>query len=86
MTDEIMQFPCVFPIKVMGKQSNQFQHMVESLVREHVADEDWISIQSAQSRKGNYLSVTVKIQAQSRQQLDAIYLKLTGCKEVIMAL
>ncbi len=38
------------------------------------------------SADGNFLALTYVINAQSREQLDAIYRELTACKAVLMAL
>ena len=38
------------------------------------------------SKEGNFVSITAVIEAQSQQQLDAIYQELTDCDQVMMAL
>jgi putative lipoic acid-binding regulatory protein len=38
------------------------------------------------SKAGNYLSVTVTINARSREQLDALYTELSGHPMVMMVL
>jgi putative lipoic acid-binding regulatory protein len=44
----------------------------------HAPDLDLNTVEVRQSRTGKYLSLTVTIRAQSRAQLDAIYLALTA--------
>ena len=44
------------------------------------------AVKSRYSQEGNYVSVTVTIEAESRKQLDDIYFDLTEHKKVIMAL
>ena len=87
MTDEtLLTFPCEFPIKVMGKSSDTFEEHVVSIIARHVEESDIDQVSSKSSRDENYLSITVKIHAQNRAQLDAIYTDLTDSDRVIMVL
>jgi len=82
----LLEFPCRFPIKAMGRNSDDFEQVVTGIVTAHAVlwpDED---IRSAPSKEGNFVSVTAVIEAQSQQQLDAIYQDLTDCDQVVMAL
>ena len=81
-----MEFPCKFPIKAMGRATPGFVKQVVSLVENHVTHVPQQAVQSAPSRKGNYVSVTVLITATSKEQLDNIYRELTECEDVIVAL
>jgi len=70
-------FPMDFPIKIMGHNRLEFEPQIIAVVRRHAPDFDLATVEVRQSRGGNYLSLTVTIRAQSRAQLDAIYLDLT---------
>lgn len=70
-------FPTDFPIKIMGPNRLEFEAQMIAIVRTHAPDFDISTVEVRQSRAGKYLSVTVTIRAQSRAQLDAIYLELT---------
>ncbi len=85
-TESLLEFPCQFPIKVMGKHVDNFDLLVVEIVRRHVVDIHEGAVSTRPSKAGNYLSVTVTIEAHSREQLDAIYMSLTACPEVLMAL
>ena len=82
----LLEFPCRFPIKAMGRQSEEFEALVTRIVLEHA--ELWPDepIRSVPSKAGNFVSVTAVIEARSQQQLDAIYSDLTDCPQVLMAL
>lgn len=82
----ILEFPCDFPIKVMGKASPEFETFVLSTIRKYAPDLLENSIELRPSGKGNFLSITVTIHAQNKAQLDAIYQELTANKLVLMAL
>lgn len=81
-----LQFPCRFPIKVMGYWAEDFDALVTQIVRRHVHDLGEGAVSSRESRGGRYLAVTVTIEAKSRDQLDAIYRDLTSETRVVMVL
>ena len=86
-TDEsLLRFPCDFPIKAMGKAEDDFDALVVGLIRKHSPDLPEAAVKSRHSNGGRFISVTVTIQAQSREQLDNIYMDLTAEKRVLMAL
>lgn len=87
MSEEtLLEFPCQFPIKAMGKSGAQFDVTVVEIVRRHVDDLKEGAVSSRPSKGGKYMSVTVVIEATSRAQLDAIYQDLTDHPEILMAL
>lgn len=87
MTEEtLLEFPCQFPIKVMGKTGDEFELAVLEIFRRHVPDLADDAIKQRPSSKGNYLSITVTFNATSKMQLDAIYMDLSACEHVAMSL
>ncbi len=76
--ESLLTFPCDFPIKVMGLNHPDFERTIGSAVREIVGtfDPSTITIDYSKSRK--YMSLTVTINAQSKEQLDSVYLMLTS--------
>lgn len=88
MTDEesLLEFPCRFPIKAMGKAERDFDALVVELVRRHAPDFNDATVKTRHSREGRYVSVTVTIFARSREQLDNIYRELTAHERVLVAL
>jgi len=81
-----LTFPCEFPIKAMGRADCDLDIIVVEIVRRHAPDLSEGAIHSRASRNGNYLSITVVVNATSRAQLDAIYQDLVDCEQVIVAL
>lgn len=79
-------FPCDFPIKAMGHASDELKAEIIGIVRRHAPDLDEQTVETRASSNGNYLSITLTVRATSREQLDAIYLDLTACPRVLMAL
>ncbi len=84
--ESAIEFPCEFPIKVMGRADPDFVLRVVEIVREHVPDLDEQRVKTAASRRGNFVSVTVTVLATSQQQLDQVYLALNADEQVVMTL
>ena len=84
--ESVIEFPCDFPIKMMGRDTPEFRQTMRSIVEGHVGDVDDTRVQSAVSRNGSFVSVTITITATSQQQLDAIYREISARDDVLMAL
>ncbi|MCW9088735.1 MAG: DUF493 domain-containing protein [Gammaproteobacteria bacterium] len=84
--ETLLEFPCQFPIKAMGRAGADFEAKIVTLVRKHVPDLGEGAVKTRDSQGGKYLSVTVTVTATSREQLDNIYRELTACEQVLMAL
>ena len=84
--DTLLQFPCRFPIKAMGRLEKEFRDTIVEIVSRHTDTLAEESISEQPSRAGNFVSVTVTIEATSHDQLDLIYKDLTDCQMVLMAL
>jgi len=82
----LLKFPCEFPIKAMGKAEDDFDALVVALIRKHSPDLTEGAVTSRYSNGGRYVSVTVTILAESREQLDSIYMDLSAEKRILMAL
>ena len=81
-----LQFPCEFPLKVLGRHSDDFRSIVLGIVQKHVGHIDPSQLEERLSKDGNYLSLTCTFAAQSREQLDALYRELTSCEKVLVVL
>ena len=82
----LLEFPSEFPIKVMGRAKDGFAQLVFEIVRKHAPDYDGATMELRPSKANNYLSVTCTIVARSREQLDALYVELSGHPDVTMVL
>lgn len=76
--DSLFQFPCDFPLKIMGLKQDNFAQDIAAVVLRHAPDFDPATLQMRPSSKGSYLSLTCTFRAQSRAQLDALYMELTA--------
>ncbi len=84
--ESLFEFPCRFPIKAMGRDQSGFEAHVLQIVSTHVADIAAEDVSIRPSKNGNYLSVTITIDAQSQEHLDRIYHTLSASKQVLYLL
>jgi putative lipoic acid-binding regulatory protein len=73
--DSLFEFPCDFPIKVMGKSHPE---TIVTVVKQYDEAVDASRIETRPSSGGNYTGLTVTVRATSRAHLDDIYRALTG--------
>ena len=76
--DSLIEYPCRFPIKVMGAMVDGFADALAELAREFDPDFDAATMELRPSKGGNYLGVTITITATSREQLDELYRTLSS--------
>jgi len=76
--DSLIEYPCLFPIKVMGAMVDGFAETLARVAQEFDPDFDASTMELRPSKGGNYLGVTLTITATSREQLDGLYLRLTS--------
>lgn len=84
--DTLLEFPCKFPVKAMGKPDDGFETLVTKLVLSHAEIYTGEQVTTNFSGSGKYVSVTVTIEALTKAQLDRIYQALTDCEQVLIAL
>ena len=70
----LIDYPSVFPIKVMGPQAEGFEAaMVAIALQFDPAFDAATGVERRPSKGGKYLGLTLTITATSREQLDALY-------------
>lgn len=80
MADEetLLEFPCDFPLKIMGETRKGFAEAIVEVVLRHAPDFDAARIEMRGSSGGKYLSLTCTVNATSKPQLDNLYRELTA--------
>lgn len=86
MTDSLLEFPCEFPIKMMGRDDPEFRDAALQVIERHAGRIDEEAIRVSTSSQGNFLSITVTITATSQEQLDDIYRELSDHDKILVAL
>jgi len=84
--DTLFEFPCDFPLKVMGHNIDEFEGIVLEIVNRHVDAIPEGAVKSRGSSSGKFVSITVTFEAQSKQQLDDLYRELHAHEHVLMLL
>jgi len=84
--ETLLEFPCEFALKVMGKANSDFDILVAEIVRKHCPDLGEGAIRQRESKKGNYVALTVNIVAHNKPQLDALYSELSAHEQTLMVL
>lgn len=82
----LLEFPCNYPIKMMGRDTPDFHATARALVEKHTGALDDSAFQTSLSRNGRFVSITVTVNAQNQQQLDNIYREVSSNDDVLMAL
>ena len=85
-TESLLTFPCVFPIKIMGRREAGFAQAISEMVLRHAPDFHPDTMEMRISKNGRYISLTVNLNAKSREQLDALYSEISAHPLVLMAL
>jgi putative lipoic acid-binding regulatory protein len=84
--DSLIEYPCDFPIKIMGAMHDTFAQTMVDVVISHDPEFHAGKLEMRPSTKGNYLSLTVTVRATSREQLDNLYRALSSHPMVKMVL
>lgn len=74
----LLEFPCDFPLKIMGSNHPEMRATIVSVVVVHAPDFDETTVEVRESSKGNYLGLTCTVRATSQEQLDNLYRALTA--------
>lgn len=75
--ESLLEFPCEFPIKIMGLTRDDFAQTILAIVRRHAPDFDGATMEMRSSSGAKYLSLTCSINATSQTQLDELYRELS---------
>jgi putative lipoic acid-binding regulatory protein len=84
--DTLLEFPCRFPIKIMGAATDEFRSLALGIITRHFGEPAVSDIEERPSSGGRYLGLTITVNAASKAQLDAVYTELTSCRQVLVAL
>ncbi len=83
---ELLEFPCDFTIKVVGRSDDNFRAHIELIVRKRFPKIKDSAFSQRLSREANYLALTIVVHVKNRAELDSLYEELSASPKVIMAL
>ncbi|WP_353427384.1 DUF493 family protein [Polynucleobacter sp. MWH-UH19D] len=73
----LIEYPSLFPIKVMGKNIPDYLPAIVHIAKQFDPTFDETKVKQRPSKDGNYLGITLPITATSREQLDELYRTLS---------
>ena len=76
--ETLLEFPCDFPLKIMGLAQDNLGQEVLGVIHKFAPDYDGKNMEMRASSAGKYVSLTCTIHAQSKSQLDDLYRALTS--------
>lgn len=86
MEESLLEFPCEFPIKVVGRSEDDFAAHVLTLIEPIVGLLDNEAVRLKPSRNGNFVSLTITFAAQNQTQLNRVYQALSTSPDVLFTL
>ena len=81
-----LEFPTDYPIKVVGRPSDEFRARVHAIMLKHAPDLDPSRMTERASEQGNYLSISYIVVAQSREQVTALAVELAELELALMVI
>lgn len=81
-----IEFPCEYPIKVLGRSGDNFRALVMEVFERHAPGFDPAAVSVRDSRKGTFSAITVVITATGPDQLEAIHRDLLATGQVQMVI
>lgn len=80
----LLDFPCEYTVKVLGRDREGFSETVTAIVTEHAPDAGEADLRP--SSKGSFVAVNITFEAQSMKQLDKMHRDLRACEHVSLIL
>ncbi len=81
-----IEFPCDYPIKVMGRSSDTFESTILEVFESHAPGFDQQTVVAKISSKGTFTSLTITITATGPEQLEALHQDLLATGLVSMVI
>ncbi|MDC1288180.1 DUF493 domain-containing protein, partial [Gammaproteobacteria bacterium] len=79
----LIDYPSRFPLKVFGRQAEDFEDIILALVRARCPQAEHIEIRRRSSKGGKYLALTLTFTVYTQRQLEDIYADLHACDQVM---
>tara|TARA_B100000965_G_C19213702_1_gene592816 strand:+ start:52 stop:327 length:276 start_codon:yes stop_codon:yes gene_type:complete len=84
--ESLIDFPCEFPIKILGKDSDIFENTVSKIMAQHDQKYSKIKVKKNNSKNKNYIALTWVVNVNNRDELDNIYRDLSKEKNILFVL
>ena len=84
--ESLIDFPCEFPIKILGKDSDVFENTVSQIMSKHDQEYSELSVKKNNSKNKNYIALTWVVNVNNQDELDNIYKDLSKDKNILFVL
>jgi len=84
--ESLIDFPCEFPIKILGKDNDVFENTVSQIMAKHHQKYSEISVKKNNSKNKNYIALTWVVNVNNQYELDNIYKDLSKDKNILFVL
>ena len=81
-----IEFPCRYPIKVVGRATPDYASAIRSIIECHTAGLSDSDIETKSSRSGTFDSITFTIMATGEDQLNSLHKALMASGRVSMVI
>lgn len=81
-----LEFPTDYPLKVVGRPADEWRARVHAIVLRHVPALEPGRVSERLSANGNFVSLSYRLRAESRAQIEALVRELQACEGVVMLL
>ena len=81
-----LEYPCAYPIKIMGLHEADFADCILEVIRRHDAGLAEEAVSLRPSSNGKYVSITVVITATGPDHIEAVFVDLKATGRVVMVL
>ena len=71
--ETLIEFPCDFPIKVMGTTYEDFANSIVQIIQQYEPSFNATKVEMRASSNGKYISLTCNVYVETKVQLDKIY-------------
>jgi putative lipoic acid-binding regulatory protein len=85
-SDSPLEFPCRYPVKAMVRTSAEARTAVLTAISRHTEFSHRADVRVRPSRNGRFESITVTVEATSREHLESIYEEVRALDFVVMML
>lgn len=86
LTDSLIEYPCDFPIKVLGLSHQGFAQTIAEVVMRYDPNFNAATMEMRPSSGARYIGLTCTVHVTSREQLNALYQELSDHPQVAMVL
>lgn len=84
--EKLLDFPCDFPLKVMGRDEAVMRAALIEILQSHVPDSSANDMTCRRSSKGRFVALSIHIRAERLDQLEQVYNALSDSEAFVMSL